>query len=150
KAERDKLQRELQEGQNTWEAERRRFEQQLSRMSDTRDRVSNEVVDQLRKQYEDKLQEAISHKTQLAQELQTASSLLEAQRTRLSAAQSSHGSGLNTQAITVEVARVEGLITEISRVTDNPETDFSTVIRKNVEKAELDSYLKGIKFCLGQ
>ena len=150
KAERDKLQRELQEGQNAWEAERRRFEQQLARMSDTRDRVSNEVVDQLRKQYEDKLQEAISHKTQLAQELQTASSLLEAQRSRLSAAQSGHGSGLNTQAISAEVARVEGLITEISAITDNPETDFSTAIRKNVEKAELDSYLKGIKFCLGQ
>ena len=149
KAERDKLQRELQEGQNAWEAERRRFEQQLARMSDTRG-LSNEVVDQLRKQYEDKLHEAISHKTQLAQELQNASSLLEAQRSRLTAAQSGSGSSLNTQAISAEVARVEGLITAITSITDNPETDFSTVIRKNVEKAELDSYLKGIRFCLEQ
>jgi hypothetical protein len=149
KAERDKLQRELQEGQNAWEAERRRFEQQLARMSDTRG-LSNEVVDQLRKQYEDKLHEAISHKTQLAQELQNASSLLEAQRSRLTAAQSGSGSSLNTQAISAEVARVEGLITAITAITDNPETDFSTVIRKNVEKAELDSYLKGIRFCLEQ
>jgi DNA repair exonuclease SbcCD ATPase subunit len=150
KTENDKLQRHLQEAQSGWEAERRRFEQQLQRMSETRSGVSNEVVDQLRKQYEDKLQEAISHKTQLAQELQTASSLLEAQRSRLSAAQASHGTSLNTEVISAEVARVEGLITAISAITDNPETDFSTVIRKNVEKAELDSYLKGIKFCLGQ
>ena len=150
KAERDKLQRELKESQNEWEAERRRFEQQLARMSNKRDGLSNEVVDQLRKQYDEKLQEAISHKTQLAQELQTASSLLEAQRSRLSAAQTGHGSSLDTQSIAAEVARVEGLIAEISAITDNPETDFSTVIRKNVEKAELDSYLKGIKFCVGQ
>jgi DNA repair exonuclease SbcCD ATPase subunit len=150
KAERDNLQHQLEEVQSGFEAERRRFEQQLKRTSETRAGVSSEVVDQLRKQYEEKLQEAISHKTQLAQELQTASSLLEAQRSRLSAAQASHGSGLNTEAIASEVARVEGLLTAITAVTDNPETDFSTVIRKNVEKAELDSYLKGIKFCLAK
>ena len=83
KADNEQLQHQLEEAKSAWDAERCRFEQQLHRMSDTRDRVSNEVVDQLRKQYEEKLQEAISHKTQLAQQLQTASTMLETERARL-------------------------------------------------------------------
>jgi chromosome segregation ATPase len=151
KSEKETLQRQLQNAQSAWEAERRRYEQQLQRMSDSRDRVSNEVVDQLRKQYEQKLQEAISQKTQLAQELQTASSLLETERARLSAAQTGGGGGgLDTEAIAAEVSRVETQITQIIAVIDNPETELSTVIRKNVEKAELDAYLRGILYSLGK
>jgi DNA repair exonuclease SbcCD ATPase subunit len=151
KSEKETLQRQLQNAQSAWEAERRRYEQQLQRMSDSRDRVSNEVVDQLRKQYEQKLQEAITQKTQLAQELQTASSLLESERARLSAAQTGGGGGgLDTEAIAAEVSRVETQITQIIAVIDNPETELSTVIRKNVEKAELDAYLRGILYSLGK
>ena len=128
-----------------------RLEQQLQRMSDTRERVSNEVVDQLRRQYDQRLQEAIHQKSQLAQELQSASSLLEAERARLSAAHASgSGEGIDTEAIGAEVSRVESMISEIIAVIDDPDTDLSTVIRKNVEKAELDSYLKGILFTLGK
>src|SRR5436190_23311751 len=93
KKEKEGVQRQLVEAQNAWDTERRRLnsqverlEQQLQRTGETRDRVSNEVVDQLRKQYEQRLQEAIQQKTQLTQELQSASSLLEAERARLSAA----------------------------------------------------------------
>jgi len=151
KNEKESFQRQFQNAQTTWEAERRRYEQQLQRMSDSRDRVSNEVVDQLRKQYEQKLQEAINQKTQLAQELQTASSLLEAERARLSAAQTGGGaSGVDTEAIAAEVSRVEAQISQIIAVIDDPETELSTVIRKNVEKAELDAYLRGILFSLGR
>jgi DNA repair exonuclease SbcCD ATPase subunit len=151
KTEKEAFQRQFQKAQAGWDAERRRYEQQLLRMSDTRDRVSNEVVDQLRKQYEQKLQEAINQKTQLAQELQTASSLLEAERTRLSAAQTGGGGGgLDTEAIAAEVSKVEAQITQIIAIIDDPETELSTVIRKNVEKAELDAYLRGILFSLGK
>ncbi len=47
-----------------------------------------------------------------------------------------------------EVKRVEGVIQEISRVIDDPSTELSVVIRKNAERAELDSYLRGIRFSL--
>jgi hypothetical protein len=80
-------QRQMQEAQTAWDAERRRLEQQLQRMNETRDRVSNEVVDQLRKQYQHRLQEATLQKTQLATELQSVSALRETERTRLVAAQ---------------------------------------------------------------
>ena len=151
------LQRQAVDAQNTWDAERRRLnsqverlEQQLQRMSETRERVSSEVVDQLRRQYEQRLQEAIQQKTQLAQELQNASALLEAERTRLSAAQADNQSGLDTEAIKAEIGRVEAHINEIVALFDDPNTDLSTVIRKNVEKSELDAYLKGMLFSLGK
>jgi DNA repair exonuclease SbcCD ATPase subunit len=151
KSEKESFQRQFQNAQAGWEAERRRYEQQLQRMSDTRDRVSNEVVDQLRKQYEQKLQDSINQKTQLAQELQTASSLLEAERARLSAAQTGGGGGgLDTEAIAAEVSKVETQISQIIAIIDDPETELSTVIRKNVEKAELDAYLRGILFSVGK
>jgi hypothetical protein len=53
---------------------------------------------------------------------------------------------LNVEAIQAEVTRVEALIQEISKVVDNQETELSVIIRKNVERAELESYLKGLRF----
>lgn len=129
---------------------RDQYEQQLQRMSDKREQVSNEAVDQLRHQYEQQLQEAIQQKTQLAEQLKTASSMLELERTKLSAAHQGTGAGVNAETISAEVARVEGLLTQIIAIIDDPDTELSTVIRKNVEKAELDSYLKGILFAIGK
>ena len=50
------------------------------------------------------------------------------------------------QAVEAEAARVEGLIQEINRVIENPDTELSVVIRQNAERAELESYLKGLRF----
>jgi chromosome segregation ATPase len=155
--EKEALQQQLQDAHNTRDSERRqlnaqieRLESQLQRVSESREHVSDEIVDQLRKQYEQRLQETIQQKTQLAEQLQSASSLLEAERARLSAAQTGGSSALDQSTIAAEVSRVEALINEIVTVIDNPETDLSTIIRKNVEKAELDAYLKGILFALGR
>jgi chromosome segregation ATPase len=157
KREKDTMQRQSMQARMAWDEERRKLssqieqlEQQLQRVSDSRDPVSNEVVDQLRLQYEKKLQEAIQQKTQLSDELQHASKLLENERARLSAAQNGTGTSLDNEEIAAEVARVEGQLSEIVAVIDNPNTELSTVIRKNVEKAELDAYLKGILFTLGK
>jgi len=157
KREKDTMQRQSIQARMTWDEERRKLssqieqlEQQLQRVADSRDPVSNEVVDQLRLQYEKKLQETIQQKTHLAQELQNASKLLETERARLSAAHKGTGTTLDNDAIAAEVARVESQLTEIVAVIDNPNTELSTVIRKNVEKAELDAYLKGILFTLGK
>jgi chromosome segregation ATPase len=157
--EKDALQKELQDARNSWNSERsqsqaqiEQLRSQVNRMSESSHRVSDEIVDQLRKQYEQRLQDAIQQKTQLAQQLQSASSLLEAERARLTAAQKNEkgtGDKIDTNAIAAEVSRVQGLITEIVAVIDNQETELSTIIRKNVEKAELDAYLKGILFALG-
>jgi chromosome segregation ATPase len=156
----DALQKEFQDAHDSWNSERsdlqaqiEQLRSQVNRVSESSNRVSDDIVDQLRKQYEQRLQDAIQQKTQLAQQLQSASALLEAERARLIAAQKNEKDGggdrIDTNAITAEVSRVEGLISEIVAVIDNQNTELSTIIRKNVEKAELDAYLKGILFALG-
>lgn len=52
----------------------------------------------------------------------------------------------NTAALAEEIERVEQLIKEISAVIEDPATELSTVIRKNVERAELQAYLRGIRY----
>jgi hypothetical protein len=52
----------------------------------------------------------------------------------------------NTQLIRDELTRVEGLIQKISDTIEDPETELSVVIRKNAERAELESYLRGLRF----
>ena len=126
-----------------------RAQQQFQRVSDN-EKVSKEVVAQLRQQYDQKLHESIRQKTELATQLESASALLEAERARLSKAQRSSGGGQDSEAIAAEVSRVEQQLSQSIAVVDNPDTELSTVIRKNVEKAELDAYLKGILFCLGR
>src|SRR5437867_6022701 len=144
--EKEGLQTELQETRRAWEAERsqlkkeiERLEGQIQRASESQDRVSKEIVDQLRKQYEQRLQEAIQEKNQLT------GKLLEAERTPRSGGQTKN-SGLDNTAIAAEVSRVESLIKELVALMEDPDTELSTIIRKNVEKAELDAYLKGIMF----
>jgi len=54
----------------------------------------------------------------------------------------------DNEGLTAEMERVQRLIQEISALIEDPATELSTVIRKNVERAELESYLKGIRFAL--
>ncbi len=49
-----------------------------------------------------------------------------------------------------EVARVQAVLAEVIKLIDDPASALSTVMRKNAEKTELESYLKGIRFATGQ
>jgi len=53
-----------------------------------------------------------------------------------------------TEQVKSEVSKVEESIQSISAIIDAPETELSLVIRKNVERAELEAYLRGIRFAL--
>jgi hypothetical protein len=64
------------------------------------------------------------------------------------AAESKAGSSVNSETVSREVERVEALVAQISQLIDDPAAELSTVIRKNVERAELQSYLKGIRFAM--
>jgi chromosome segregation ATPase len=139
--EKELIQQQVQELQNAREGDRRKLtleieqlETQLQRVSDNHDRAGEEVHNQLR--------EAIKQKTDLARELESASKLLEAERSRISTATP------NTETISAEVARIEKQLAEIMAIVENPATELSMVIRKNVEKAELDAYLRGILYCV--
>ena|ERR1700733_14562429 len=65
-------------------------------------------------------------------------------------AAASSGPALSASSETIknEMDRVAGLIRQIIALMEDSSTELSTVIRKNVEKAELESYLRGIRFAL--
>jgi chromosome segregation ATPase len=162
KRDKDGMEREFDAERTMWENERDRLKEQIEDLqrqsrdvSERSNHLQQEVVDQLRKQYEQRLHDATQQRTQLAQELQNATSLLEAERTRANKAAkgaggNSGGPGINTAAIEAEISRVEARLSEIIALIGNPNTELSLVIRHNVEKAELDSYLKGMMFTLGK
>ena len=54
--------------------------------------------------------------------------------------------GVTTELVVAEEVRVEELIRELSLLIDDPGTELSAVIRKTVERAQLDFYLKGLRF----
>jgi hypothetical protein len=55
-------------------------------------------------------------------------------------------SSAGNETIQAEIARVEDVIRAISQVISDPTTELSVVIRKNAERAELESYLRGLRF----
>ena len=61
-------------------------------------------------------------------------------------ARSSAGAQNAGHAVDGEVARVEALMQELSSLIDDPGTELAIVIRKTVERAQLDFYLKGLQF----
>ena len=51
-----------------------------------------------------------------------------------------------TELVVAEEVRIEEIIRDLSSVIDDPTTELSAVIRKTVERAQLDFYLKGLRF----
>src|SRR5688572_24807398 len=58
----------------------------------------------------------------------------------------SGGAGVTTDLVIAEEFRVEEQIRELSHLIDDPCSELSAVIRKTVERAQLDFYLKGLRF----
>ena len=141
------MQKEMDRERAEW---RLQIQQMERRLSETHHSVNSDVVDQLRRQYDDRIQEMIFQKTQLTEELKRASVLLESERGRFMMAPGGNNMGNgNAEAINAEVARVRTMILELGKRIEDPTTDLSTVIRKNVERAELNAYLKGIQYSTG-
>jgi DNA repair exonuclease SbcCD ATPase subunit len=176
---RQTLERELQKAQKEAAQQKEKHQEELRQMTTRLDEskaeihqlerqfdkkkgaVTSEVVEQLRRQYDERIQEMIREKTALSEQLKNASALLEAERARFAAAAATQskaepakaapaGSTVDPEVLKAEFTRVEGRIAEIARLIDDPSSDLSLVIRKNVERAELDAYLKGILFSLGR
>jgi hypothetical protein len=52
------------------------------------------------------------------------------------------------EAIRREIERVGGLVKQVTALIEDPSTELAAVIRKNVERAELESYVRGLRFAL--
>jgi len=51
-----------------------------------------------------------------------------------------------SQSAKEELARVQAKLAEVTSIIEDPNTELSVVIRKNVEKLELEAYLKGLRY----
>jgi hypothetical protein len=120
-------------------------------LADAVDRVRAELTeerDRLSRQLDELLHSAAkwdSERDQLKDELRVATS---AKDKAMADAKVSVQSTAPNESLQAEVHRVEESIRTISAIIDAPETELSLVIRKNVERAELEAYLKGIKFAV--
>jgi hypothetical protein len=108
---------------------------------------------------EAKLQESLRQNQRVVADLEKAQKELEAQKKSAKVAPEPAptngkakptGVGIPLDTAEGEVHRIEIKIAEIAKLIDHPDTELATVIKKNVERAELDAYLKGILFSLGR
>jgi chromosome segregation ATPase len=123
-----------------WEAEREELKSQISGL-ETSLRETAAKLDQLRLEYETKLDELASQNARLRQELGGAS-LVAATEVRLEPPVD-HAS---VDSVDDEMRRVEGLIYAIETLLEEPDTTASTRARKNIERAENEAYLRGLNF----
>ncbi|MBI4471525.1 MAG: hypothetical protein HY646_02580 [Acidobacteria bacterium] len=112
-----------------WEAERQRLNAEVSKLTETLASTQAEA--------------------QKAIEAAKAAAAHAAETAAVAAASSSSKSSVANQAVLLkEIERAEAMIKEISALIEDPATDLSTVIRKNVERSELEAYLKGIRYAV--
>lgn len=120
-------------------------------LADAVDRVRTELTeerDRLSRQLDELLHSAAqwdSERDRLKEEARVAAA---AKDKAMAEAKVSVQSTVANESLQTEVHRVEESIRTISAIIDAPESELSLVIRKNVERAELEAYLKGIKFAV--
>ena len=151
-------------------AERNRAQQRLAEAAAEHERQITDAVGSVRsglKDDTDRLRQELEHAREAAAELKESSAQLEAERNRLkeeneeahkllaeaaAAAESKLAgkSGVTVEALHTEVARIESWIKEISQIIEDRDTELSIVIRKNAERAELESYLRGLRFAISK
>ena len=116
-------------------AERNRAQQ---RLADAASECEQQVIGAVNKVRAELTQEIESLRQQVEDAKQAAA--------MAQAAASAQASSDRSQAVQAEIALVEALMHEISQLVESPRTELSVVIRKNVERAELQSYLRGLRF----
>jgi hypothetical protein len=123
-----------------WDAERAKLVNERNR---AQQRLADAAAD-----YEGQVEEAVNDaRTQLTKEMDALRRELEESRRSAAASKPAPVSGAAAdENILGEISRVEGLIQSISQIVEDPDTELSIVIRKNVERAELESYLRGLRF----
>ena len=98
-----------------------------------------ELREKLSLEYDWKIQELTFQKDQLEQKLSSAgpASTPSVQSTEKGA------------EISEEIATIDSKILELTAFIENPSSALSSVIRKNVERAELEAYRRGLSFWTG-
>ena len=80
-------------------------------------------------------------------EVQEAIARADQATSQMVARSSSNGNG-SSPIVTEEITNAETRLREILALIEDPATELSTVIRKNVERSEIEAYIRGILFAL--
>jgi hypothetical protein len=141
------------ESRSTLEAQfKNRFEELSSEWGAERTRLNNEInrLTQTATQWETERARLTTElerlaRVQAATQAEAEKAFAAAKAATVSVAKLSTS---DAATITKEMERIDGLVKEVTALIEDPTTELSTVIRKNVERAELESYLKGLRFAL--
>ena len=126
---------------------RQEWDTELSRLADE----SSTMVDEKNRLQED-LERASKAATQREEQLHQLQQDLDNARRALAETQTNGSSGtgdVDVDVIREEVVRVEASLHAIIKAIEDPSAELSFVVRKNVERAQLDSYLQGLRFATG-
>ena len=122
-----------------------------SEMADAVERVRSELTeerDKLSRQLDELLHSAAKWDSERDQFKEDVRQATLAKERAVAEAKVTGQSAVANETLRSEVHRVEESIRSISAIIDAPETELSIVIRKNVERAELEAYLKGIRYAV--
>jgi hypothetical protein len=123
--------------------EKARLQEELRAVPQVRQKMSPEL--------EAKLEQVMSEKARLEEELGEANARLNAQDQRSETMQAARVDTRDVcDAVKAEIARIESRGREISVKIADPSTDLPTQIRFNRERTELEAYLKGLRYSLGE
>jgi len=136
-------------------AERNRAQQRLAEVATEQERQVNDAISKVRAQITDdreRLKKELEKATQTSSQLELERNRFrdECEQLRAQAEANAKQTKIVPETLHAEVARVEGLIQAISQLMEDPDTELSIVIRKNAERAELESYLRGLRFAIGK
>ena len=130
------LEGELKAAADQREKERSEFEQQMDQLKQSTgtigDAQETELREQLSLEYEWKIEELTFQKDQLEQKINSAGT--------------TPSVPTDNADISGEIADIDTQIAALTKFIDDPTASLSTVIRKNVERAELEAYRRGICF----
>jgi hypothetical protein len=123
-----------------WAAERTRLNNEITRLTQTATQWETERA---------RLTTEIERLARVQAATQVEAEKAFAAAKAAAAAMPKAGAGTSdAETLTKEMERIDGMVKQVTALIEDPATELSTVIRKNVERAELEAYLKGLRFAL--
>lgn len=136
-----------------WQSERRKFQDRIAKLEGVIDAATAAQTEKLDndKELERKLEEAAQSKAQLQLDLERAVSELKSQIQTSAKAESDQAAHTQVAAIVQsEMVRVRARLDEMEKMMSDPDTELGFEIRLRRETAELEAYLKGLRYSLGE
>ena len=145
----------FQEKSGEFDAERKEFHQRIATLEEEITR-SKKMLQQvirtpLSRELEAKLEDVTREKTRLEEEVREANARRNAEGQGLETTQAARNDTRDfSDAVKAEIARIESRELEICQTIQDPSMDLGTQIRLDRERSELEAYLKGLRYSIGE